>query len=145
MYFVVMLRVNLIVILMTYVRYLYSINCPTVICLPSMCYLLYLYKKPPLPDFPATACIHVTFIYWALHGRQSSLSLCLSHFLHMGRRCTHLFGLDDKPFLPAVKSTRVEERQRNGLSCSAFNSSTQLLSHYTFHLLHYLNLATNAG
>jgi hypothetical protein len=29
-------RVNLIVILMTYVRYLYSINCPTVICLPNM-------------------------------------------------------------------------------------------------------------
>jgi hypothetical protein len=28
--------VNLIVILMTYVRYLYSINSPTVICLPSM-------------------------------------------------------------------------------------------------------------
>jgi hypothetical protein len=27
---------NLIVILMTYVRYLYSINCPTVIYLPSM-------------------------------------------------------------------------------------------------------------
>jgi hypothetical protein len=36
MYFVVMPRVNLIVILMTYVRYLYSINFPTVICLPSM-------------------------------------------------------------------------------------------------------------
>jgi hypothetical protein len=36
MYFVVMPRVNLIVILMTYVCYLYSINCPTVICLPSM-------------------------------------------------------------------------------------------------------------
>jgi hypothetical protein len=36
MYFVVMPRVNLIVILMTYVRYLYSINCPAVICLPSM-------------------------------------------------------------------------------------------------------------
>ena len=35
-YFVVMTRVNLIVILMTYVRYLCSINCPTVICLPSM-------------------------------------------------------------------------------------------------------------
>jgi hypothetical protein len=35
-YFVVMPRVNLIVILMIYVRYLYSINCPTVICLPSM-------------------------------------------------------------------------------------------------------------
>jgi hypothetical protein len=36
MYFVVMPRVNLIVNLMTYVRYLYSINCPTVICLPNM-------------------------------------------------------------------------------------------------------------
>jgi hypothetical protein len=36
MYFFVMPRVNLIVILVTYARYLYSINCPTVICLPSM-------------------------------------------------------------------------------------------------------------
>jgi hypothetical protein len=35
-YFVVMPRVNLIVVLVTYIRYLYSINCPTVICLPSM-------------------------------------------------------------------------------------------------------------
>jgi hypothetical protein len=36
MYFVVMSRVNLLVILMTYICYLYSINFPTVICLPSM-------------------------------------------------------------------------------------------------------------
>jgi hypothetical protein len=36
MYFVVMPRVSLIVILVMYVCYLYSINCPTVICLPSM-------------------------------------------------------------------------------------------------------------
>jgi hypothetical protein len=36
MYFVVMPKVNLIVFLMIYVRYLYSINYPTVICLPSM-------------------------------------------------------------------------------------------------------------
>jgi hypothetical protein len=36
MYFVVMPRVNLIVILMTFVCYLYSINRPTVICLPDM-------------------------------------------------------------------------------------------------------------
>jgi hypothetical protein len=36
MYFVVMLRVSLIVILVMYVHYLCSINCPTVICLPSM-------------------------------------------------------------------------------------------------------------
>jgi hypothetical protein len=36
MYFVIMARVSLIVILVMYVRYLYSINCPTLICLPSM-------------------------------------------------------------------------------------------------------------
>jgi hypothetical protein len=36
MYLVVMTRVNLIVILLTYAHYLYSINCPTVICVPSM-------------------------------------------------------------------------------------------------------------
>jgi hypothetical protein len=36
MYLVVMPRVNFIVILATYARYLYSINCPTVICLPSV-------------------------------------------------------------------------------------------------------------
>ena len=41
MYFVVMPRVNLIVIFLTYHVYLYSINCPTVICLPSMCYFIY--------------------------------------------------------------------------------------------------------
>jgi hypothetical protein len=46
MYFIVMPRVNLIVILMIYVRYLYSINCPTIICLPSMCYLSY--RETPL-------------------------------------------------------------------------------------------------
>jgi hypothetical protein len=40
MYLVVMPRVNLIVILLTYARYLYSINCPTVICLPSMSYFI---------------------------------------------------------------------------------------------------------
>jgi hypothetical protein len=38
-YFVIMPRVNFIVIFLTYARYLYSINCPTVICLPNMCYL----------------------------------------------------------------------------------------------------------
>jgi hypothetical protein len=40
-YLVVMPRVNLIVILSTFACYLYSINCPTVICIPSMCYLFY--------------------------------------------------------------------------------------------------------
>jgi hypothetical protein len=41
MYFVVMPRLNRIVIFLTYHVYLYSINCPTVICLPSLCYLSY--------------------------------------------------------------------------------------------------------
>jgi hypothetical protein len=36
MYFVVMPRVNFIVILLTYAHCLYSINCPAIICLPSM-------------------------------------------------------------------------------------------------------------
>jgi hypothetical protein len=36
MYLVIMPRVNLIVILLTYAHYLYSINCPIVICLPSI-------------------------------------------------------------------------------------------------------------
>jgi hypothetical protein len=36
MYFVVTPRVNLIVILATCARYLYSINCTTVICLPNI-------------------------------------------------------------------------------------------------------------
>jgi hypothetical protein len=40
MYFVVMPTVNLIVILSSYARYLYFINCPTVICLPSMYYFI---------------------------------------------------------------------------------------------------------
>jgi hypothetical protein len=40
MYLVVMPRVNLIVILSTYAHCLYSINCPTVICLPSMYYFI---------------------------------------------------------------------------------------------------------
>jgi hypothetical protein len=39
-YFVVMPRVNLIVIFSSYARYLYSINCPTIICLPSMYYFI---------------------------------------------------------------------------------------------------------
>jgi hypothetical protein len=34
-------QVNLIVILMTFVCFLYSIKCPTVICLPSMLFILW--------------------------------------------------------------------------------------------------------
>jgi hypothetical protein len=41
MHFVVRPIVSLIVIIVMYLRYLYSINCPTVIYLPSMLYLSY--------------------------------------------------------------------------------------------------------
>jgi hypothetical protein len=50
MYFVVMLRVNLIVILMTYVHYLYSINCPTIICLPSDVGMPFGYPRISIPS-----------------------------------------------------------------------------------------------
>jgi hypothetical protein len=56
MYFVVMPRVNRIVIFLTYHVYLYSINCPTVICLPSMCYLSY--GETPLVNCGSRSYFH---------------------------------------------------------------------------------------
>jgi hypothetical protein len=67
MYFVVMPRVNFIVILMMYVRYLYSINCPIVTCLPSMCYLSYgetpLVNCEPRSNFLYIAIILALFTF----------------------------------------------------------------------------------
>jgi hypothetical protein len=40
MYFVLMPKVNLILILSSYAPCLYSINCPTIICLPSLYYFI---------------------------------------------------------------------------------------------------------
>jgi hypothetical protein len=62
-------QVNLIVILVTFVCYLYSINCPTVICLPSM--LLFILWETPLVDCgPRSILLHcyycllfICFIY----------------------------------------------------------------------------------
>jgi hypothetical protein len=67
MYFVVMPRVNLIVILMTYVRYLYSINCPTVICLPSM--LLFILWRDTTSELwtPVQFPLHCFTVYFYLH------------------------------------------------------------------------------
>jgi hypothetical protein len=73
MYFVVMPRVNHIVILMTYVRYLYSINCPTVICLSSM--LLFILWRDTtselwtLVQFPLYCYYHFTILLAYLHSR----------------------------------------------------------------------------
>jgi hypothetical protein len=72
MYFVVMPRLSLIVILVMYVRYLYSINCPIVIYLPSM--LLFILWRDTTSQlwtpvqFPLHRfTIYFTRIYFYLH------------------------------------------------------------------------------
>jgi hypothetical protein len=79
MYFVVMPRVNLIVILMTYVHYLYSINCPTVICLPSMCYLSY--GETPLVNCgPRSNLLYIAIpFYFFSHCLLSCILLSFYH------------------------------------------------------------------
>jgi hypothetical protein len=73
MYFVVMPRVSLIVILVMYVRYLYSINCPTVICLPSM--LLFILWRDATSEL-------WTSIQFPLYCFTILLLLALFTFLH---------------------------------------------------------------
>jgi hypothetical protein len=67
MYFVVMSRVNLIVILLIYARYLYSINCPTVICLPSM--LLFILWRDTTSELwtPVQFPLHCYHLFTFLH------------------------------------------------------------------------------
>jgi hypothetical protein len=55
-------RVNRIMIFLTYHVYLYSINCPTVICLPSMCYLSY-GEKPLVNCGPWSYFHHIAITY----------------------------------------------------------------------------------
>jgi hypothetical protein len=78
MYLVVMPRVNLIVILSTYARYVYSINCPTVICLPNMCYLSY--GETPLVNCgPRSNFLYIAITYLLyLHCLLSRILLLLS-------------------------------------------------------------------
>jgi hypothetical protein len=73
MYFVVMPRVNLIVILITYVRYLCSINCPTVICLLNM--LLFILWRDATSEL-------WTLVQFSLHSFTILLLLALFIFLH---------------------------------------------------------------
>jgi hypothetical protein len=73
MYFVVMPRVNFIVILLTYARYLYSINCPTVICLPSM--LLFILWRDTTSEL-------WTSVQFPLHCYHLFTLLALFTFLH---------------------------------------------------------------
>jgi hypothetical protein len=73
MYFVVLPRVNLMVILMTYVHYLYSINCTAVICLPSM--LLFILWRDATSEL-------WTPVQFPLHSFTVLLLLALFTFLH---------------------------------------------------------------
>jgi hypothetical protein len=73
MYFVVMPRVNLIVILLTYACYLYSINCPTIICLP--CMLLFILWRDTTSEL-------WTPIQFPLHCYHLFTLLALFTFLH---------------------------------------------------------------
>jgi hypothetical protein len=66
-------RVNLIVILVTYICYLYSINCPIVICLPSI--LLFILWR----NTPSELWTLVQFLYIAI---TVLLLLALFTFLH---------------------------------------------------------------
>jgi hypothetical protein len=79
MYFVIMLRVNLIVILMTYVRYLYSINCPTVICLSSM--LLFILWRDTTSELwiPVQFPLHCYTVYFYSHYLLSCILLSFYH------------------------------------------------------------------
>jgi hypothetical protein len=89
MYFVVMPRVNLIVILMTYVRYLYSINCLTVICLPSM--LLFNYGETPLVNcgprsnflYIALPFFFIRTVYFYLHTITLFTTLYAQSFVYI--------------------------------------------------------------
>jgi hypothetical protein len=85
MYFVVMPRVNLIVILVTYARYLYSINCPTVICLPSMFYLFY--GETPLVNCGPRS----NFLYIAITRLLYSHCLVSRILLLLSTRYAHTF------------------------------------------------------
>jgi hypothetical protein len=85
MYFVVMPRVNHIVILATYAHYLYSINCPTVICLPSMCYLSY--GETPLVNCGPRS----NFLYIAITCLLYSHCLLSCILLLLSTRYAHTF------------------------------------------------------
>jgi hypothetical protein len=79
MYFVVMPRINRIVIFLTYHVYLYSINCPTVICLPGMCYLSY--RETPLVNCGPRSYFHHIAITCLLYSHTLLFSTRYAHTL----------------------------------------------------------------
>jgi hypothetical protein len=83
MYFVVIPRVNLIVIFLIYHVYLYSIIYPTVICLPSMCY--FIYGETPLVNCGPRSYFHHIAITCLLY----SYCLLYLHSLLFSTRYTY--------------------------------------------------------
>ena len=64
-------------------RYLYSINCPTVICLPSMCY--FIYGETPLVNCGPRSYLHHIAITCLLY----SYCLLYSHTILFSTRYAH--------------------------------------------------------
>jgi hypothetical protein len=85
MYFVVMPRVSLIVILVMYVQYLYSMNCPTIIYLPSMLYLSY--RETPLLNCGSRS----NFLYITLPFYFTRTVYFTSNYYPITTRYTHSF------------------------------------------------------
>jgi hypothetical protein len=80
-------QVNLIVILMTIVRLLYSINCPIVICLPSMLFILWRDTTSELwtPVHSFTLLLPFTYLLVLFTFLQTTIfyhSICLILYLH---------------------------------------------------------------
>jgi hypothetical protein len=120
MYLVVMPRVNLIVILLPYARYLYSINCPTVICLLACCYLSYgetpLVNCGPQSNFLYIAITCLLYLHFLL----SRILLLLS------TRYAHSF-VYSKPVMRVNSTNFLDEGLRIGEIGRRMNSKVKLI------------------
>jgi hypothetical protein len=111
MYFVVMPRVSLIVILVVYVRYLYSINCPIVICLPSMLHLSY--GETPLVNCgPRSNFLYIALLFY--YYRTVYFTSILLSFYHSIRSLLCLQQTDE------IDNLIVSWKQSTCLCCAGF-------------------------
>jgi hypothetical protein len=124
MYFVVMPRVNLIVILMTYVLYLYSINCLTIICLPSM--LLFILWRDTITELWTSVhsfTLLLPFYFYSLYLHSCKLLPFTTRYALMVAIGPGFFGPsrgtrkqpDTKPGPSRTVSGPTRHEARNGL------------------------------
>jgi hypothetical protein len=137
-YFVVKPRVNLIMILMTYVRYLYYINCPTIICLPSMCYLSY--GETPLVNYgPLSNFLYIVIpFYFYSHCLLSCILLSYYHSIcsilclqQIGEIDNLIVSWEQSSWLCCVQVSRccwVKTRRQVVISGALVQSVTKLAS-----------------